>query len=276
MIFAAGLGTRLKPLTDRLPKALVSVGGKPLLHHLLNKLKDNGFDDIVINVHHFADMIEQWCTVYTNLMPEGGDATMPSIRFSDERTQLLETGGGIRHAAPSLQDAPEGRFLIHNVDILSNVDLQSFWQAGQGNDATLLVSERETQRYLIFDRNMRLVGWTNLKTGEVKSPFPAVHEAFNPDFVSAVNTPIMQISPIPYIPSEHEYRLLAFAGIHQMNTSILPLMDEYPDRFSIIDFYLQQCHKCVIRGYVQPNLRLLDVGKLDTLDKASDFLANSD
>lgn len=274
MIFSAGLGTRLKPLTDRFPKALVSVGGRPLLQHLLGKLQDNGFTDIVINVHHFADMIEQWCAEYTEALNSKGEASMPLIHFSDERAQLLETGGGIRHAAPLLADAAEGRFLIHNVDILSNVDLQAFWQAGEGSEATLLVSERETQRYLIFDASMRLVGWTNIKTGEVKSPFPAVHEAFSPDYVAPVNAPLMQTSPWPYIPSEHEYRLLAFAGIHQMHTSLLPLMQGYPDKFSIVDFYLQHCHDHVIRGYVQPGLRLMDVGKIETLDQASAF-ANS-
>lgn len=268
MIFAAGLGTRLKPLTDTMPKALVPVSGKPLIQHVSEKLAAAGFTDIVVNVHHFADMIEFWCHA-AQLQSDAMTFTL-----SDERAGLLETGGGVRHAASSLKDAPEGRFLIHNVDILSNVDLPAFWKAGEGSDATLLVSERETQRYLIFDKDMRLVGWTNVKTGEVKSPFPAVLEAFNPDYVTSVNTPVMQMSSFAYVPSEHQYTLLAFAGIHQMSTSLLPIMDDYPEKFSIIDFYLQHCHEYVIRGYVQPNLKLMDVGKLDTLDKAVDFLAS--
>ncbi len=232
MIFAAGLGTRLKPLTDRMPKALVPVGGKPLLQILLEKLEKNGFTDVVINVHHFADMIEQWCQGRGN------------IAFSDERSELLETGGGIRHAAPLLKDA--GRFLIHNVDILSNVDLPSFWEAGDEAEAALLVSERETQRYLLFDEEMRLVGWTNVKTGEVKSPYPGLDPS--------------------------RYRKLAFAGIHQMHSSLLPEMEGWPAKFSIIDFYLQNCCKHVIKGFVQPGLRLMDVGKLDTLAEAERFL----
>lgn len=268
MIFAAGLGTRLKPLTDTMPKALVPVADKPLLQILLDKLVRCGFNDIVINVHHFADMIEDWCAANKTLFPN------VNIQFSDEREQLLETGGGVRHAASKLQDAAGQHFLIHNVDILSNVDLDAFWQAGEGSDATLLVSERETQRYLIFDSNMRLVGWTNLKTGEVKSPYPEVHEAFNPDFTSPVNSITARMQPIQFVPSEHRFSLLAFAGVHQMNTSMLPLMQDYPDKFSIIDFYLQHCHDHVIRGYVQPDLRLMDVGKIDTLDKAKDFLAS--
>ena len=147
MIFAAGLGTRLKPITDSMPKALVPVNGKPLLEYQLEKLKAAGFTDIVINVHHFADMIEEWCQQHPMRC---------RILFSDEREKLLETGGGIKHAAPLLRDANEG-FLIHNVDILSNVDLASFKEASQGRAATLLVSERKTQRYLLFDDDRRTV-----------------------------------------------------------------------------------------------------------------------
>ena len=236
MIFAAGLGTRLKPLTDTMPKALVPVGGKPLLHHLLEKLKACGFRDVVINVHHFADMIEDWCQQHPMGM---------HIYFSDERKQLLETGGGIKHAAPLLRDAQDG-FLIHNVDILSNVDLRAFAEAGKGRAATLLVSERETQRYLLFDDDMRLVGWTNIATGEVRSPYP-------------------KLDPKLY----HKY---AFAGIHYMNPRLFAYFGDFPEKFSIIDFYLKVCDREPISGYVQPDLRLIDVGKLDTLQAAVDFL----
>ena len=236
MIFAAGLGTRLKPLTDSMPKALVPVGGKPLLQHLLEKLKAAGFRDAVINVHHFADMIEDWCSQN----PMG-----VNVYFSDERQELLETGGGIKHAAPLLRDARDG-FLIHNVDILSNVDLQAFMEYGRGRAATLLVSERQTQRYLLFDDDMRLVGWTNTETGEVRSPYPHLDAS--------------------------RYRRLAFAGIHQMSPSLFRYFQEWGDRFSIIDFYLGICDREAISGYVQPGLRLLDIGKQDTLQKAEDFL----
>lgn len=264
MIFAAGLGTRLKPLTDKMPKALVPVCGKPLIQHVAEKLASAGFTDLVVNVHHFADMLEFWC----HAAQLQTDAFTFSI--SDERQQLLETGGGIKHAAPLLEGAD--RFLIHNVDILSNVDLQAFWQAGEGSEATLLVSERETQRYLIFDNDMRLVGWTNISTGEVKSPFPAVHEAFSPDYVAPVNSVTARISPWEFRLSDHAYQLFAFSGIHQMSTTLLPMMDSWPDKFSIIDFYLAICDKVVIRGYVQPGLRLMDVGKLETLDQAEAFV----
>ena len=235
MIFAAGLGTRLKPITDTIPKALVPVNGKPLLEYQLEKLREAGFTDIVINVHHFADMIEEWCQQHPMRM---------RILFSDEREQLLETGGGIKHATPLLRDAEDG-FLIHNVDILSNVDLSAFKEAGRGKAATLLVSERKTQRYLLFDDDMRLVGWTNIATGEVRSPYP-------------------NLDPKLY----HKY---AFAGVHYMNPRLFKYFDDFPDKFSIIDFYLKVCAEEPIFGYVQPDLRILDVGKLDSLKEAEKF-----
>ncbi len=236
MIFAAGLGTRLKPLTDTMPKALVPVCGKPLLQYQLEKLKAAGFTDIVINVHHFADMIEEWCQQ---------NPMRCRILFSDEREKLLETGGGIKHAAPLLCDAQDG-FLIHNVDILSNVDLSAFKDAGRGRAATLLVSERETQRYLLFDDDMRLVGWTNVTTGEVRSPY----ENLNPK----------------------HYHKFAFAGVHYMNPGLFKYFDRFADKFGIIDFYLSVCKDEPIYGYVQPDLRILDVGKLDTLKAAEEFV----
>lgn len=228
MIFAAGMGTRLKPLTDMLPKALVPVGGKPLLQIQVEKMQRAGFEDIVVNIHHHADQIENWCK------------NRGRIALSDERAALLDTGGGIRHALPLLEDAD--RFLVHNVDILSNVDLEEFWQQGSAPEACLLVSERQTQRYLLFDEDMRLVGWTNVATGEVKSPFSSLDTS--------------------------RCRRLAFAGIHQMHTSLCREMERWPGKFGIIDFYLSVCATHDIRGYVQPDLRLLDVGKLDALAEA--------
>ena len=147
MIFAAGLGTRLKPLTDTMPKALVPVGGQPLLWHVIMKLKAAGYERIVVNVHHFAQQIIDYLQANANF---GLD-----IRISDERQQLLETGGGIKKALP-LFDA-NAPILIHNVDILSNLDLCALPM-----DAPLLVvSERKTKRYLQFDDTMRLVGSPN-------------------------------------------------------------------------------------------------------------------
>lgn len=234
MIFAAGLGTRLKPMTDTMPKALVPVGGRPLLQILLEKLARHGCTEAVINVHHFADMIEEWCASHH---------TDISICFSDERTELLETGGGIRHAMPLLSGE---RFLIHNVDILSNADLARFYAEGEGKAAVLLVSERKTQRYLLFDESMRLVGWINEATGQVKSPYPDLQ----PD----------------------KCRRYAFSGIHQIDPVLFPRFEGWPAKFSIIDFYLSICRDVPVYGHLQEGFRLMDVGKLDTLTQAELFL----
>ena len=235
MIFAAGLGTRLKPLTDRIPKALVSVGGEPLLKRVIFQLKDAGFTRIVVNVHHFSQQIIDYLRENNNF---GMD-----IRISDESDKVLETGGGIKKAWP-LFDQTEP-ILIHNVDILSNVNLQKFYQNAP-LAARLLVSERKTKRYLLFDDTMRLVGWTNIETGEVKSPYPHL----NPK----------------------DYQMYAFSGIHMVAPSLFPLMEDEPDKFPIMDFYLRHCDKVRIEGYVKNDLKLMDVGKQETLKEAEAFL----
>ena len=235
MIFAAGLGTRLKPLTDRIPKALVSVGGEPLLKRVIFQLKDAGFTRIVVNVHHFSQQIIDYLRENNNF---GMD-----IRISDESDKLLETGGGIKKAW-TLFDQTEP-ILIHNVDILSNVNLQKFYQNAP-LAARLLVSERKTKRYLLFDDTMRLVGWTNIETGEVKSPYSGL----NPK----------------------DYQMYAFSGIHMVAPSLFPLMEDEPDKFPIMDFYLRHCDKVRIEGYVKNDLKLMDVGKQETLKEAEAFL----
>ena len=240
MIFAAGLGTRLKPLTDRIPKALVRVGGEPLLKRVIFQLKDAGFTRIVVNVHHFSNQVIDYLRDNDNF---GMD-----IRISDESDKLLETGGGIKKAWP-LFDQKEP-VLIHNVDILSNVDLKKFCQmeAETPLAARLLVSERKTKRYLLFDDTMRLVGWTNIETGEVKSPYK-------------------DLDP-------KQYKMYAFSGIHMVAPSLFPLMEEEPDKFPIMDFYLRHCDKVRIEGYVKNDLKLMDVGKQETLKEAEQFLQN--
>ena len=236
MIFAAGLGTRLKPLTDTMPKALVKVGGQPLLWHVVQKLKAAGYERIVVNVHHFAQQIVDYLAANDNF---GLD-----IRISDETAGLLETGGGIKKALPLFD--PEWPILIHNVDILSNVRLERLYNLAASTaasdaaiDALLLVSDRKTKRYLQFDDEMRLTGWKNIETGEVKGC---------------------------------EGRSLAFSGIHMLGPNTFPLFDEMPDRFGIIDFYLKFCQQYVFLGNEKMDLRLLDVGKLDTLEQAEQFL----
>ncbi len=225
MIFAAGLGTRLRPLTDTMPKALVSVAGQPLLWHVVMKLKQAGYEHIVVNVHHFAQQIVDYLKRNDNF---GLD-----IRISDESERLLETGGGIKKAMP-LFDLSEP-ILIHNVDILSNLDLSGL----HADTSLLIVSQRKTKRYLQFDDSMRLVGWKNVETGQLKG---------------------------------HEGRSLAFSGIHVFHPSLFPLMDSWPERFPIMDFYLSTCADHPIHGREVHDLRLLDVGKLDTLEEAHRFL----
>ncbi len=259
MIFAAGLGTRLKPLTDTMPKALVRVGGEPLIKRVIMNLAAAGVDRIVVNVHHFAGQIIDYLKDNDNF---GLD-----IRISDETAGLLETGGGIKKAAPLFD--PAAPILIHNVDILSNVNLSEFYQIASRSeeseggsekgrvkseesnccgavDAVLLVSWRKTKRYLLFNDDMKLVGWTNIETGEVRSPYP-------------------DLDP-------KKCRMYAFAGIHALSPRLLKMMDEFPDRFGIIDFYLKACATHNIKGYVKDDLKLMDIGKLDTLAQAEEFL----
>ena len=243
MIFAAGLGTRLKPLTDTMPKALVPVDGVPLLKRVASRLLESGFDSLVVNIHHFAGQIE----TYVHSDPQLCEVT----RLSPEPGQLLETGGGILQARPLLSG--DGPFLAHNVDILSNLDLRLFCSSCRPEAlATLVVSERKTSRYLLFDDQLRLVGWTDIRTGEVRSPFPDLDPG--------------------------KCRPLAFAGIHRISERIFSVMEAegFQGRFSIIDFYLQVAAREPIYGYVPEDFRMMDVGKVETLDQASSFARELD
>jgi NDP-sugar pyrophosphorylase family protein len=235
LIFAAGLGTRLKPLTNTIPKALVVVGRQPLLEHVIIKLKNGGFDDIVVNIHHFGDQIIDFLANNNNFGVK--------ISISDERDLLRETGGGIKYAQPKLYPEYLSRepFLVHNVDIISNLDLKWFWTQHKSQYlSTLLVSDRDTSRYLLFNDDDILVGWTNLKTGEVKSPYSD-----------------LQVD---------QCKKMAFAGIHIISPLVFSLMNSWPEKFSIIDFYLSIADKYPIKGVQMPGLELVDVGTLDNLE----------
>ncbi len=246
MILAAGLGTRLKPLTDTMPKALVPVGGKPLLEWNIRKLQAQGYDRFVINIHHFAQQIRDYVAQQDYA---------PLVHFSDETSQLLETGGGLKHAQDLFSD--EEPILIHNVDILDNVDYGWFARQHQSDeDAVLLVSQRKTKRYLLFDNAMHLMGWKNIETGEIKSPYEYVRRTGLSQHGEPLN-------------------MFAFSGIHSFSPRLFPLMDRFPDRFSIIDFYLSVCHRSHIVGLVKNDLNVLDVGKLDSLEQAEKFLLTS-
>lgn len=236
MIFAAGLGTRLRPITDSMPKALVPLAGEPLLYHVIGKLRSAGYDHLVVNVHHFPEQIRAYLAAHD----WGVD-----VRISDESGQLLETGGGIRHARALLLPEQEP-FLVHNVDIVSNLDIPWFRaQTRPQSLANLLVSERVTRRYLLFDTDMQLMGWTDTLTGEVRSPYPNLDPS--------------------------RCRRYAFAGIHNLSPAIFGAFDalDMPDRFPIMDFYLKACDRYPICGVVADGLKMVDVGKLETLEAAS-------
>jgi NDP-sugar pyrophosphorylase family protein len=243
MILAAGLGTRLKPLTDTMPKALVPVGGTPLLDLIIRRLMLQGYDRFVVNIHHFAQQIVDHV---------GQQDYAPLVHFSDESDQLLETGGALKKAQHLFRD--DEPILIHNVDILDNVDYAWFRRQHQADeDAVLLVSRRQTKRYLLFDNAMRLMGWKNIETGEVKSPYEYVRRTGLSQHGEALN-------------------MFAFSGIHSFSPRLFPLMDRFPDRFPIIDFYLSVCHRAPIVGLLKEDLRVLDVGKVDSLEQAENFI----
>lgn len=249
MIFAAGLGTRLKPLTDTLPKALVPLAGKTLLQWQIEKLKAAGIRDIVVNIHHFPDMIINYL--------KDNDNFGCNIQISDERDMLLETGGGLRKAKALLgsevqefRSSEEG-ILICNVDILSNIDIPTLLQAYNPNEmGVVVVSPRDTQRYLLFNEENRLCGWTNIATGEVRGP------------IADYQSPIAN-------------RQLAFSGMQVLNPRIFDCMDEVVkqkgEKFSLIDLYLSIAEKEILRAYIPENYRMMDVGKINQLSEAESF-----
>lgn len=232
MIFAAGLGTRLKPLTDTMPKALVPYNGVPMLEGVISTLKDAGFDNFVVNVHHFADMVEEFISDHNSFGVK--------VRTSSERDLLRDTGGGIRHAAELLEGC--GPVLVHNVDIITNLDYSDIMSHHFDSDlATLVVSERKTSRYLLFDSSDRLVGWTNISTGEVRTPYE------NLDVKAC--------------------RMYAFAGIHIISPAIFELMASWPEKFSIMDFYLKVCKSYPVRAFIVNGLEVNDLGKIEIFQK---------
>ena len=222
LILAAGLGTRLGDLTSDRPKALVEVCGRTMLEHQLQHLSAAGFDSFVINIHHFAPKVRAFLEEHDNF---GLD-----IRLSDESDLLLDTGGGIRKAMRLFDN--EQPVLVHNVDIL---------------DSTLLVAQRSTSRYLYFDTDGMLRGWSNEKTGQVRSPYP--------DFDKSQFTPC------------------AFQGIHVLSHTLLPLLDAIPEpRFSITDFYVDNAARLRLRSVISDPDNWVDAGKPETLERASQII----
>ncbi len=244
MIFAAGLGTRLRPLTDNMPKALVTLAGKTLLQWQIEKLCSVGIRDIVINVHHFPDMIIDYLGEHHNFGC--------SICISDEREKLLDTGGGLLHARSLLSTEDDEPILVCNVDVLSNIDLRLLLHSYDRKELGLLVvSERSTQRYLLFDDMNRLHGWTNVVTGEVR-----------PDDLRMCD-------------EWQSMKRFAFSGMQVLGPRVFDLMDdivkEKGECFSLIDLYLSIANKAVLRAYVPSNYKMMDIGKIGQLHDAEVF-----
>lgn len=209
-----------------------------MLEHVILKLKDAGFRQIVINIHHLGQQIIDFLATNNNFGVQ--------IDISDERGYLLDTGGGIKNVAQLLQGNEP--FLVHNVDIMSDIDLRDLYNRHLQMKplATLLVSKRNTSRYLLFNKENKLCGWRNHETGEVKSYYPNFDPA--------------------------QYNEYAFSGIHVISPDIFEWMEEWTGKFSIINFYLSICAKANIHAYPSENLRLIDVGKPEALAKAEEWM----
>lgn len=223
-VFAAGLGTRLYPLTADKPKALVEYRGKTLLEHVIGKITASGISRIVVNIHHFADMMVDF------IQHHDFDA---EIIISDERDYLRDTGGGLKFAAPLLAECDE--VLMHNVDILSDLDLNALIKQHIQNEAlaTLAVRERTTSRYFLFDSSMNLCGWRNLKTGEEKISLPAG-----------------QMTPY------------AFSGIHIVKRKLIDLIPS-DEKKSIVPIYIELARKNKLKGYLHNEGTWRDMGKFE-------------
>jgi len=226
MIFAAGLGTRFKPWTDQHPKALAVVNGRSLLQRNVEYLQQYGITEVVVNVHHFADQIEE--------AVEKANGWGSKIFISDERDEVLETGGGLLKAKPFLQG---GTFLTINVDILTDVNLKAFlsFHQQQGTDISLGVTNRTTSRYLLFDGYNRLCGWRNTDTGKERISI-----------------------------QRKEYVQKAYSGLALFEPRIFDAITQ-TGKFSLIDVYLSLAPQFKIVGFDHSESKVLDVGKPESV-----------
>jgi len=240
LLFAAGLGTRLKEHTQDKPKALVNLAGKPLLQHTIEYLKRSGIKNIVINVFHFAEQVISFI--------EENNSFGIDIHISDERPQLLDTGGGLRKAGAFLKGNEP--ILIYNVDVISNLDLNVLLKYHQEQKAlaTLVVRSRETSRYLMFNQNLQLAGWKNFSDGETRISRPELFADAQP---------------------------LAFSGIHIIQPELLNLITE-EGKFPIMDLYLRLAKDHSIKAFIDQSDLWMDLGKPDQLLAAEKlFMSNS-
>ncbi|HZL08826.1 MAG TPA: nucleotidyltransferase family protein [Prolixibacteraceae bacterium] len=239
LLFAAGLGTRLKEHTISRPKALVSLAGKPLLQHAIEHLKHFGISDITINVFHFAEQVISFL--------EENNFFGINIHVSDEHDQLLDTGGGLKKAGIFLKGNEP--ILIYNVDVISNLNLNMLLKYHQEQKAlaTLVVRSRETSRYLMFDQNLLLSGWKNFSNGETR---------------------------ISRMESSAAAKPLAFSGIHIIQPELLELISE-EGKFPIMDLYLRLAKDHAIKAFVDQSDLWMDLGKPEQLEIAEKLFLNN-
>lgn len=234
MIFAAGLGTRLRPLTDTIPKSLIEVGGMTMLDHAINAVIAAGATTVVVNVHHFASMIIAHCQSHTY---------KAKIIISDESDMLLDTGGGLAKAIEWFADNDNDPVIVHNADILTDINLRMMvdYHRRTHADVTLLTAPRESSRALLFDSADRMHGWINITTGETR--------------------------PIGVNPED--FNALPFGGIHVISPETLHLLKQYSQgktKFSITPFYIDMAGHLDIRSWKQPEGTMwVDIGRHETL-----------
>lgn len=223
MVFAAGLGSRLSPLTDNKPKALVRINDKTMLQYQLEKLEASGFSEVIVNTHHFSDQVIAFLQDY--------NAPHLKIIISDESDLLLETGGAILKAYPFFQN--EEAILLHNVDVFSELDLDEFYQEhlNSGALATLAVRQRNTSRYLLFNDDGILCGWENRQTGEQRISREA-----------------------------ERYHAYAFSGIHCIHPKLAELT-KHKGKCSVIDIYLELAKTHDIKAFIHNDGLWVDAGK---------------
>jgi N-acetyl-alpha-D-muramate 1-phosphate uridylyltransferase len=233
MIFAAGLGTRLKPFTDKHPKALAQVNGKTLLERNITYLKSFGITDFVVNTHHFADQINEFIIEK--------DFFECGIMVSHEPKEALETGGGLVHAKHFLMH--EENFVVMNVDILTNLDLNRmvYFHEQEKAMATVAITNRESSRKFLMDENNQLSGWLNKQTDDVV-----------------------------LVETGKNLKEFAFSGVHIMHRSIFDYLPE-SGKFSIVDPYLKLAKNHSIKGFDHSNDILIDVGKPEAIIKAEAY-----
>ena len=231
MILAAGFGTRLKPFTDKHPKALAVVNGKTILQRNIEYLASFGIQEIIVNVHHFASQIFE--------LIKANNGFGSTISFSDERDEVLETGGGIKKAAWFFKEKNEP-FIIMNVDVLTDMNLKKMIDQHKKEMplATLAVSSRNTSRYFLFDELDHLIGWKNEKTGEQRMSRET-----------------------------NKYWQKAFSGIHVISPEIFSLM-KMEGKFSMVDVYLELAKTRDITAFDHSNSKFIDVGKPQSILKA--------